>query len=117
LSTAYSVSEFLGYEAALDDSPREAPFFYASYVLIVGIAVVVVLSAGGALIPILYLTQALNAILLPPLLVMMWRIGRDHGVMGDLATGDVLSLGELLALAMVVASVVAFAASPLLRSP
>ena len=32
LSTAYSVSEFLGYEAALDDSPREAPFFYASYV-------------------------------------------------------------------------------------
>jgi Mn2+/Fe2+ NRAMP family transporter len=116
LSTAYSVSEFLGYEAALDDSPREAPFFYASYVLIVGIAVVVVLSAGGALIPILYLTQALNAILLPPLLVMMWRIGRDHGVMGDLATGDMLSLGELVALAMVVASVVALAASPLLRA-
>jgi Mn2+/Fe2+ NRAMP family transporter len=115
LSTAYSVSEFLGYEAALDDSPREAPFFYASYVLIVGIAVVVVLSAGGALIPILYLTQALNAILLPPLLVMMWRIGRDHGVMGDLATGDMLSVGELVALAMVVASVVALAASQLLR--
>jgi Mn2+/Fe2+ NRAMP family transporter len=116
LSTAYSVSEFMGYEAALDDSPREAPFFYASYVLIVGIAVVVVLSAGGALIPILYLTQALNAILLPPLLVMMWRIGRDPNVMGDLATGDMLSLGELVALAMVVASVVALAASPLLRS-
>jgi Mn2+/Fe2+ NRAMP family transporter len=116
LSTAYSVSEFLGYEAALDDSPREAPFFYASYVLIVGIAVVVVLSAGGALIPILYLTQALNAILLPPLLVMMWRIGRDQGVMGDLATGDLLSVSELVALAMVVASVVALAASPLLRS-
>ena len=43
LSTAYSVSEF-GYEAALDDSPREAPFFYGTYVLIVGIAVVVVLT-------------------------------------------------------------------------
>ena len=80
------MSEFLGYEAALDDSPREAPFFYGSYVLIVGIAVLVVLSAGGALIPILYLTQALNAILLPPLLVMMWRIGRDPVVMGDLAS-------------------------------
>ena len=116
LSTAYSVSEFLGYEAALDDSPREAPFFYASYVVIVGIAVVVVLSAGGALIPILYLTQALNAILLPPLLVMMWRIGRDPAVMGDLATGDLLSVGQLAALAMVVASVVALAASPLIRA-
>ncbi|HEX6584269.1 MAG TPA: Nramp family divalent metal transporter [Thermoleophilaceae bacterium] len=116
LSTAYSVSEFLGYEAALDDSLSEAPFFYASYVLIVGIAVVAVLSAGGALIPILYLTQALNAILLPPLLVMMWRIGRDPTAMGDLATGRMLSLGQLAALAMVVASVVALAASPLLRS-
>lgn len=114
LSTAYSVSEFLGYEAALDDSPREAPFFYASYVLIVGIAVAVVLMAGGALIPILYLTQALNAILLPPLLVMMWRIGRDPVVMGDLATGTALSVGQLAALAMVVASVVALAASPLI---
>jgi Mn2+/Fe2+ NRAMP family transporter len=77
---------------------------------------VVVLSAGDALIPILYLTQALNAILLPPLLVMMWRIGRDPVAMGDLATGDMLSLGQLVALAMVVASVVALAANPLLRA-
>jgi len=75
----------------------------------------VVLSAGGALMPILYLTQALNAILLPPLLVTMWRIGRDPVAMGDLTTGDMLSLGQLVALAMVVASVVALAATPLLR--
>lgn len=74
-----------------------------------------VLSAGGALMPILYLTQALNAILLPPLLVTMWRIGRDPVAMGDLTTGDMLSLGQLVALAMVVASVVALAATPLLR--
>jgi len=65
--------------------------------------------------PILYLTQALNAILLPPLLVTMWRIGRDPVAMGDLTTGDMLSLGQLVALAMVVASVVALAATPLLR--
>ena len=114
LSTAYSVSEFLGYEAALDDSPHEAPFFYASYVLIVVIAVAVVLTAGGALIPILYLTQALNAILLPPLLVMMWRIGRDPAVMGDLATGTGLNLAQLVALGTVVLSVLALGASPLI---
>ena len=47
---------------------------------------------------------------------MMWRIGRDPAVMGDLATGDMLSLGQLAALAMVVASVVALAASPLIRA-
>lgn len=116
LSTAYSVSEFLGYEAALDDSPREAPFFYGSYVLIVVLGVGIVLTAGGALIPILYLTQALNAILLPPLLVMMWRIGRDPGVMGDLATGTALNVCQLVALGTVVASVLALSASPLISA-
>jgi len=111
LSTAYSVSEFLGYEAALDDSVSEAPFFYATYVLIVAIAVASVLIFGGALIPILYLTQALNAILLPPLLVMMWRMGRDPAVMGRLTTGPALSLAELASLALVVVCVLGLAAS------
>jgi Mn2+/Fe2+ NRAMP family transporter len=113
LSTAYSVSEFFGYEAALDDAPREAPFFYGTYALMVTIAVVVVLSAGSDLIPVLYLTQALNAILLPPLLVLMWRIGRDPLVMGSLVTSRALSLAQLAALALVVASVMGLAATAL----
>jgi Mn2+/Fe2+ NRAMP family transporter len=113
LSTAYSVSEFFGYEAALDDPPREAPFFYGAYVLTVVIAVGVVLAAGDNLIPVLYLTQALNAILLPPLLVLMWRIGRDPLVMGGLTTGRALGAAQLVALALVVAAVVGLAATAL----
>jgi Mn2+/Fe2+ NRAMP family transporter len=113
LSTAYSVSEFFGYEAALDDAPHEAPFFYGTYVLMVVVAVVVVLSAGNNLIPILYLTQALNAILLPPLLVLMWRIGRDPLVMGRLVTSPVLVAAQLAALALVTMSVIALAATVL----
>jgi Mn2+/Fe2+ NRAMP family transporter len=109
LATAYSVSEFFGYEAALDDSPREAPVFYGTYILMVVIAVVVVLAAGGELIPLLYLTQALNAVLLPPLLVLMWRTGRDPLVMGPLVTGRALSAAQLAALALVVAAVIALA--------
>jgi Mn2+/Fe2+ NRAMP family transporter len=111
LSTAYSISEFFGYEAALDDPPREAPFFYGTYVVVVVIAVTVVLSVGGALVPLLYLTQALNAILLPPLLVMMWRVGRDPVAMGGLVTGRTLSAAQLAALVFVVASLVGLAAT------
>ena len=114
LSTAYSVSEFFGYEAALDDAPGEAPFFYGTYVFIVTVGVVVVLAAGSALVPLLYLTQALNAILLPPLLVMMWRVGRDPAVMGSLMTGRVLSTAQLAALALVIASVLGLTLTPLL---
>ena len=54
LSTAYSVSETLGYEAALDDPIREAPLFYGSYVLVVAVGAGVVLVPGAPLIELLY---------------------------------------------------------------
>ena len=109
LSTAYSVSEFFGYEAALDDSPRQAPFFYGTYVIVVAISVAVVLTVGGNLIPLLYLTQALNTVLLPPLLILMWRTGRDPTVMGRLVTGRALGVAELAALALVLAALLGLA--------
>ncbi len=87
LSTAYSVSEALGFEAALDDTPREAPVFYATFGLVVAVAAAVVLIPGAPLVPILFLTQALNAILLLPLLVFAARLTGDREVMGEHASG------------------------------
>lgn len=109
LATAYSVSEFLGYEAALDDPVREAPFFYSTYAVIIVLAAGLVLIPGLPLIPILYLTQALNAILLLPLLVFMVKIARDRRLMGELANTRVLSAAQLVALALVAACVVGLA--------
>jgi Mn2+/Fe2+ NRAMP family transporter len=87
LSTAYSVSEAFGREAALDDSVRDAPLFYGTYAAVVLAAVGVVLVPKAPLIPILYLTQALNAALLLPLLVLMLGVARDPDIMGDQTTG------------------------------
>ena len=68
LSTAYSVCEAVGAEAALDDSWRDARLFYVTYGAVVGVAAAIVLIPGAPLIPILFLSQALNAVLLLPLL-------------------------------------------------
>jgi Mn2+/Fe2+ NRAMP family transporter len=87
LSTAYSVSEALGREAALDDRLREAPLFYGTYAVVMGLGVLIVLLPGVDLIGLLVLTQALNAVLLLPLLVFIYRLARDPGVMGNLAIG------------------------------
>jgi Mn2+/Fe2+ NRAMP family transporter len=113
LATAYSISEFLGYEAALDDPVRKAPVFYGSYVVIVVIAVAIVLAPGISLIPILYLTQVLNAILLVPLLVFMYKIARDRTIMGDLVNSRALSAAQLASLCLVAASVTALAVAVL----
>jgi len=83
LSTAYSVCEYSGSEAALDDKVTDAKQFYVTYVVVSAVAALIVLVPGAPLIPILVLSQVLNAVLLLPLLVFMYGISRDRDLMGD----------------------------------
>ncbi len=87
LSTAYSVGEALGYESSLDDSFAQARLFYSTYVAVVVVAVALVLVPGAPLVPILFLSQALNAVLLLPLLGFIFGIVRDPEVMGEYVIG------------------------------
>ena len=100
LSTAYSVSEALGSEAALDDPVREAPVFYGTFALVVVAAGAIVLVPGAPLVPILFLSQALNAILLLPLLVFVYKLSRDPEVMGEHATGRLGAAAALVTIAL-----------------
>jgi Mn2+/Fe2+ NRAMP family transporter len=111
LSTAYSVAEAFGRECRLDDSFAEAPLFYGSYLGVLGLGAAVVLVPGIPLVPILFVTQVLNAVLLLPLLVAMRSLARSRQLMGALAngrTGDALALA---ALAIVTFSIAALAAA------
>src|SRR4051794_38644561 len=109
LSTAYSVSETLGRKADLDDSFDEAPAFYLSFVAVVAVAVIVVLIPGISLVPVLFLTQALNAVLLLALLPFLRQLGQDPELMGDHALGRSSRLATAAALAAIVVSVLALA--------
>ena len=105
LSTAYSVTDYLGKEGALDDGFRGAPYFYSTYVGVIGVAAAVVLVPGLPLVPVLVLTQVLNAVLLLPLLVLMHLLSRDPEVMAELASGTVGSLAHVAVIALVAVSV------------
>jgi NRAMP (natural resistance-associated macrophage protein)-like metal ion transporter len=109
LSTAYSVGEAFGYESALDDKVRDAPLFYGAYAAVVVIAVAIVLVPGAPLVPILYLTQALNALLLLPLLFFIHGISRDPDLMGDHANGPLGAIASLVTIALLTLCVVALA--------
>ena len=110
LSTAYSISETLGYESSLDDPIREAPLFYGSYALIVALGAGIVLIPGAPLIPLLFLTQALNAVLLLPLMVFMYLIARDPRTMGALANGHGANVAQFAVLVLVALCVAGLAA-------
>jgi Mn2+/Fe2+ NRAMP family transporter len=107
LSTAYSVGEALGFEAGLDDSFGEARTFYCTYGAVVVIGAAVVLIPGAPLVPILFLTQALNAVLLPPLLILIARMARDPELMGRQRSGRLAAVAYAVTIAVVIACVAA----------
>jgi len=107
LSTAYSISETLGYKADLDDSFSEARPFYLSFGAVTAVAAAIVLIPGAPLIELLFLTQALNAVLLLVLLPFLRRLGRDRDLMGDHALGRAGRFTTGLALGLIAASVLA----------
>ncbi len=107
LSTAYSVAEASGKRADIDDTFAQAPLFYATYGAVVLVAAALVLIPGAPLIQILYLSQALNAVLLLVLLPVMRRLAADPEVMGEEAIGTGGRLVTGGALALIAASVIA----------
>ena len=107
LSTAYSVAETAGRPADIDDTFSEAPLFYMSYGAIVLLAVAVVLIPGAPLIEILFLSQALNAVLLLVILPFMRKLAADHAVMGDEAIGSRGRIITAAALGLIAAAVLA----------
>ena len=105
LSTAYSVTDAVGTEAALDDRPSEAPLFYGSFVFVVVPAVALVCIPGVSLVAILFLSQALNALLLLPLIWLMRRLGLDGDVMGRYRLGRAGSLATAATIALIAAAI------------
>ncbi|HDQ72917.1 MAG TPA: divalent metal cation transporter [Chloroflexi bacterium] len=83
LSTTYALCEAFGWERGLDHPIREAPVFYGLYGGIILLSVLIVLIPGIPLFPIMWLSQALNAILLPVLLILVLKLVNDRRVMGE----------------------------------
>jgi len=109
LSTAYSVSEYLGAEAALDDRYRDARAFYTTFGVVTVLAAFAIMVPGAPLVTILVATQVLNAVLLVPLLIFMVRVGRDRELMGDHRISDRGLVGYATIIVLVVVCVTALA--------
>jgi Mn2+/Fe2+ NRAMP family transporter len=110
LSTAYSVAESFGRRSDLNDGFRDAPLFYTTYAVSMVTAIVLVLLPGAPLIPILFLSQALNAVLLLAILPFLRSLARDGELMGSHRLGRADSLVTALVIMLIAASVVALGA-------
>jgi Mn2+/Fe2+ NRAMP family transporter len=84
LSTAYTVCEGLGVESGVDKSFKEAPFFYWLYTLLIaGGALTVLLLPDAQLINVAILSQVLNGVLLPVVIILMLMLINRKDLMGE----------------------------------
>jgi NRAMP (natural resistance-associated macrophage protein)-like metal ion transporter len=82
ISTAYAVCEGLGLESGLDKKFHEAPAFYWLYTLIIVVGAGVLLVPRFPLEHIMVLSQVVNGIVLPFVLIFMLLLVNDRELMG-----------------------------------
>ena len=84
LATAYNICEGLGVESGVNKSFSEAPVFYWLYTILVGAgAAVVLFIPNKLLITVAVLSQVLNGVLLPPVLIYMLLLINKKELMGE----------------------------------
>src|SRR6202790_2597898 len=84
LSTAYTVSEGLGFESGVDKKFSEAPFFYWLYTLLIAAGgTLVLLIPAPRLVEIVVWSQVINGIVLPFVLIFMLILINKKELMGE----------------------------------
>ena len=82
ISTAYSVTEGLGWENGLNKKFKEAPEYYFIFLAIIISAAGLVLIPGLPLIKVMLLSQVINGLLLPFILIPMLLLTSNKELMG-----------------------------------
>lgn len=83
LATAYGLSEAFGWESGINKSFREAPQFLGFYTAFIVIGAGAIMFPNAPLIKIMFLSQTINGMLLPIVLIIMLRLVNDRTIMGD----------------------------------
>jgi Mn2+/Fe2+ NRAMP family transporter len=82
ISTAYTVCEGLGFESGVDKRFGEAPVFYWLYTILLAAGAGFVLIPGLPLVKVIILSQYVNGIALPPVLIFMLLLINKKELMG-----------------------------------
>jgi NRAMP (natural resistance-associated macrophage protein)-like metal ion transporter len=83
ITTAYTVCEGLGFESGLDKKFHEAPAFYWLYTLLIVTGAGVLLIPNFPMIHMMVLSQVVNGIVLPFVLIFMLILTNDRELMGE----------------------------------
>lgn len=105
LSTAYSIAEVRAAPANLDLGFSGATVFYVSYGAMLVTAALLTALPGIPIVPLLYLSQALNAVLLLAILPFIRGLASDEELMGGHRLGPLARFATAATIFLVASSV------------
>jgi len=87
LSTSYAICEAFGWESGISKNFRDAPVFMGLFTLLLVLGALVVLIPGVPLVPLILVSQNVNGLLLPIVLIFVLKLANDRRIMGDYRNG------------------------------
>ncbi len=83
LATAYYICEGMGWEAGVNKTFKDAPQFMWLYTILIAIGALIVLFPNAPLIPIMWISQVINGMMLPFVLIFMLLLINKRELMED----------------------------------
>jgi len=96
LATAYSISEALGFEKGVSRSFREAPIFLGTFTFLVAVGAAIAIVPNLPLFRVLLVTQVINGLLLPVVLLAVLRLVNNRELMGSYVNGPLYNIAAWL---------------------
>lgn len=111
LSTSYVITEAFGFEGGLNFSFREAPQFYGLLAFLLIFGAMLTILPFIPLLSILFITQAINAVLLLPILIFVYLLSNDKKLLGKYANNKVINLIVLVTFGAIAVSAILYVVS------
>jgi len=83
LATAYYICEGMGWEAGVNKNFKDAPQFMWLYTILIAIGSLIVMFPNAPLIPIMWISQVINGVMLPFVLIFMLLLINKEELMGE----------------------------------
>lgn len=114
LTAAYAITEAFGWERGISRSFKEAPAFHLIFSFVIIIGAIFVLLPNAPLITIMVMSQAINGVLLPILMIFQIKIINDKRIMGKYTNSKTTNiLAWVTAIVVIILTVILLVGSTL----
>jgi len=108
VATSYVLTEAFGFESGLNFGFSEAPQFYRLFTFLLIIGALLVVLPFVPLLTILFVSQAINAVLLLPILVFLFILSNDKKLLNGYSNGKIINSIVIITFILIAVSSVAY---------